>query len=268
MSYASEDYNKVKLFYEPLKRIGFNPWMDKVDILPGAEWELEIRKKLNESDYFLAFLSNNSINKKGYVQKELRLAFETMQLFLIGQIFLIPVLLEKVELPERLSKIQYIKCTGTNGLSIFIENMLKIKKEKISYINPADTQKFLEEEMIEIQRTVRSLAKDIIDDQKNASGRNELTKEKINFIIKSLNEAGKVEFLYLYETRFGRFKGKPFAGITQTLELKYLNKKSELCVHLVDMTYDPMYELRCRYGLGDDSYHRKRCIFRNYFKIK
>ena len=56
-----------------LLSVGLNPWIDKENLLPGQEWKRTITKAISESSYFIALLSTNSISKKGYIQKELRL---------------------------------------------------------------------------------------------------------------------------------------------------------------------------------------------------
>jgi hypothetical protein len=51
-------------------------WLDKEKLIPGQDWELEIRKAVRESDVVVVFLSKQ-FNQPGFRQKEVRLALET-----------------------------------------------------------------------------------------------------------------------------------------------------------------------------------------------
>jgi hypothetical protein len=53
---------------------GIDPWLDEKKLLPGQEWEPEIRKAVRTSDVVLVCLSSSSITKSGFVQKEIRFA--------------------------------------------------------------------------------------------------------------------------------------------------------------------------------------------------
>jgi len=68
--------------------------MDKVDLLPGQNWKIHITKAIKESKYFIALLSSNSLSKKGYVQKELKLALDILGEFPPEDIFVIPARLD------------------------------------------------------------------------------------------------------------------------------------------------------------------------------
>jgi hypothetical protein len=107
MCYAREDKNMVDKVYIKFKEAGFDPWMDKPPkpylldgIKPGEEWDAKIRKVIEQADYFLPFFSKNSVSKRGYVQREYRLALDLMNEIPPEDIFLIPVLLEECELPR------------------------------------------------------------------------------------------------------------------------------------------------------------------------
>jgi len=76
LSYAREDKEKVENLYKQLLDYGFDPWMDTKRILPGENWERCIQKALQESDFFLACLSKNSVDKRGILQKEIKEALE------------------------------------------------------------------------------------------------------------------------------------------------------------------------------------------------
>lgn len=101
LSYATEDALTVKAIYDTLKSRGHQPWMDKINLLPGQNWDQEVRKAIRSSDIVLACISDTSISKRGYVQKEMRLALDVLDEIPHGNIFLIPVRLEEsCKIPE------------------------------------------------------------------------------------------------------------------------------------------------------------------------
>jgi hypothetical protein len=77
VSYAREDSAAALRLYEDLKpRADLGLWLDKKDLLPGQTWSLEIRKAIRKSRYFIPLFSSTSVQKRGYVQKEIFLQFQ------------------------------------------------------------------------------------------------------------------------------------------------------------------------------------------------
>ena len=74
LSYAREDWGDVEPIYAFLRAEGLDVWVDQVNLVPGQNWEAEIRHAIEASHVFIACLSKRSVNAEGYVQKELRLA--------------------------------------------------------------------------------------------------------------------------------------------------------------------------------------------------
>ncbi|MFZ0513789.1 MAG: toll/interleukin-1 receptor domain-containing protein [Candidatus Nitrosopolaris sp.] len=109
LSYAREDSDAAKRLYEDLKNDGLSPWLDKESLLPGQNWEIEIRKAIKNSRYFIALLSSNSVDKRGFVQKEFKFALEVLDEVPESQIFVIPARLNECKIPyEKLRKYQYV----------------------------------------------------------------------------------------------------------------------------------------------------------------
>jgi hypothetical protein len=115
LSYAREDGEEVETLYQKLSDAGFKPWMDQKDILPGEKWELAIHKAIRRSDFCLVCLSANSIDKRGWIQREIRLALDIWDEMLDSDIYLIPVRLEDCEVPERLRKFQWVSLFEEDG---------------------------------------------------------------------------------------------------------------------------------------------------------
>ncbi|CCH93500.1 conserved hypothetical protein [Microcystis aeruginosa PCC 9432] len=106
LAHASEDKPAVLALYDRLKQSGYKPWLDKKDLIPGQIWRDEIPKAIKASQIFLACLSGKSANKQGYIQRELRIALDTLGEMLPGTIFFIPMRLEECEIPDlRMSEV-------------------------------------------------------------------------------------------------------------------------------------------------------------------
>jgi hypothetical protein len=115
LAYARQDLSLIRPIYSLLKDAGYQPWLDVEALLPGQDWLLEIEKAIKDSNIFLVFLSSHSVNKKGYVQKEIKLAFDKAQTLRPEEVFLIPVRLEPVEPPEWLNLYQWIDYFAEGG---------------------------------------------------------------------------------------------------------------------------------------------------------
>lgn len=109
ISYAHEDLAIAKKIYSDLKYANVNVWMDHEDLLPGQNWRLVVEKEIKSSTYFLALLSTNSINKRGFVQKELSIAIDILDEIPEGRIFIIPVRIDECKsFLHRLSDLHWI----------------------------------------------------------------------------------------------------------------------------------------------------------------
>lgn len=108
LSYARPDLAEVEKIYEKLRMEGYAPWMDTKSIIPGQRWEIEIDKAIKNADFFLALLSNNSVDRRGVLRKEVRRALDRWQEMLDDDIYLIPVRLEPCEIPEELEGFQVL----------------------------------------------------------------------------------------------------------------------------------------------------------------
>jgi hypothetical protein len=68
--------------------------MDVKSLTPGQDWELEVGKAIRRSHFFVACLSTRAVTKQGFIQKELRRAFDIYEELPEGTIYLVPVRLE------------------------------------------------------------------------------------------------------------------------------------------------------------------------------
>lgn len=121
LCHATEDKDQIRLLDKRLTEAGIVTWLDEKDLLPGQDWNLEISKALKASAIVLACISTKSINKRGYVQKEITMALDVLDQVPEGQIFLIPVMLEDCQLPARLSSRQAVRIYQNDGFEKLVK---------------------------------------------------------------------------------------------------------------------------------------------------
>lgn len=109
ISYAHEDIESATRLYRQLKGIrGVSPWFDKESLLPGMKWRPAIKKAIRDSDFFVALLSKRSTTKRGYVQTEMKEAFDIWDQFPEDKAYLIPIRLNECEPSyEKLREVQF-----------------------------------------------------------------------------------------------------------------------------------------------------------------
>jgi hypothetical protein len=115
LCHSSGDRAPVRELYQKLKADAVIPWLDKEDLLPGQNWDLEIKNAIQKSDVVLICLSRSSVTKEGYIQKEIRLALDVADEKPEGVIFLIPVKLEECDVPKRLSRYHWANLSEQRG---------------------------------------------------------------------------------------------------------------------------------------------------------
>lgn len=112
ISYVTPDRERVVPFADFIATLNIDVWVDYRKIKPGQNWEYEIRRGLNKATIIIVFLSNNSINRRGYAQKEIRIALENYEENLISDIYIIPVLLDDdTVLPTQLKDFQFVRAS-------------------------------------------------------------------------------------------------------------------------------------------------------------
>ncbi len=115
LCYSKSDRDLVRELYLHLVDTQVDPWLDEKRILPGQDWESEIRKAVRDSDVVIVCLSKQATSKRGYVQKEIKTALDVADKQPQGTIFIIPVRLELCVVPARLSRYQWVDLFEEGG---------------------------------------------------------------------------------------------------------------------------------------------------------
>lgn len=108
LCHSSADKNVVRQLYSRLKDDGCAPWLDEEDLIAGQDWEYEIKRAVRGSHVVIACLSQDSVTKTGFVQKEIRYALSVADEQPEGTIYIIPLRLEACAVPDTLRKWHWI----------------------------------------------------------------------------------------------------------------------------------------------------------------
>lgn len=114
LCHAHSDAARVRVLYDELRRSGIDVWLDKEKLIPGSDWDAEIRKAVRAADVVMVCLSRD-FHAAGYRQKEVRLALDTAMEKPADSIFIIPARLEECENLESLTRWQWVDLYAPNG---------------------------------------------------------------------------------------------------------------------------------------------------------
>jgi len=133
--YAREDIDAARNLKIELKKHGFNAWLDIDEINPGQMWQKAILHALEESAVAIVLISKNFSNK-GFIQKELNIAFDTLQNPVKDMSPVLPVRLDESNLPESLSGIYAINLNDIEDMNRLLTSLNKmVPRDGRSLIN-------------------------------------------------------------------------------------------------------------------------------------
>jgi hypothetical protein len=123
LCHSSADKKQVRQLHERLAKDGFAPWLDEEDLLPGQNWDMEIKKAVRSSDVVLVCLSASSVTKQGFVQKEIKTALDAADEKPDGLVYIIPLRLQECSVPERLKKWHWVDFFAQNGYARLLQSL-------------------------------------------------------------------------------------------------------------------------------------------------
>ena len=110
ISYAHDDYSLIQSISASVKDANDLTWIDRNFIIAGDEWRGKIQKAL-KSSYCLIFFASTSSVKSKEVSLEIAYALKLRKR-------VIPVLLEKCDLPYEISNLHFVSLTKRNQQEI------------------------------------------------------------------------------------------------------------------------------------------------------
>ena len=103
LCHSSQDKPVVfELYKRLLAEDWIDPWLDKEKLKLGQDFDSEIEKAIESADAVVAFISKSTVSKTGYIQKELKLIYNTALYKPEGRLFAIPLRLEECDPPYSL----------------------------------------------------------------------------------------------------------------------------------------------------------------------
>jgi hypothetical protein len=140
LCHSSDDKPAVRDLYHRLCADGLDVWLDEEKLLPGQDWKQEISKAVRAADVVIVCLSCGSVAKAGYGQKEIKFALDVADEQPEGTIFLIPLKLEKCDVPERLSRWQWVDLTAAKGYERLMRALRERAKTRGMMLVPSSTE--------------------------------------------------------------------------------------------------------------------------------
>ena len=109
IAYVAEDFPLAVRLYHGLEAAGFNPWLDRMKLLPGQNWPRAIDRALETSDFVIACFSEQSTKKRGQFPYEVRIALRAAERMPLDDVYFLPVRLERCEVPKLIAnQTQYV----------------------------------------------------------------------------------------------------------------------------------------------------------------
>ena len=113
----------VHALYTRLAKDGITPWLDAERLLPGQDWQHEIRRAIMMSDIVIVCLSKHFIRHQGFCQEELKIALEKANMIPAGEMFIIPVRLDECDTPESLARWHRVDLFEADGYRKLIRSL-------------------------------------------------------------------------------------------------------------------------------------------------
>lgn len=119
------DQDAIHALYVRLKKDGVEVWLDSEKLIPGQDWEHEIRKAIIKSQVVIVCLSRHFNKQKGYRHEELKIALAKADALPADEIFIIPARLEKCDLPNSLRHLHRVDLFEADGYKKLMQALRK-----------------------------------------------------------------------------------------------------------------------------------------------
>jgi len=128
--HAHADRKDVHKLYSRLITDNVNAWMDAENLQPGQDWQNEIRNAILKSDAVIVCLTRGFDAQHGYRHEELKLALQKTRLLPDDDVFIIPVRLEKCEMPEALQHLHRVDLFKAGGYKKLVRALREVVESK------------------------------------------------------------------------------------------------------------------------------------------
>ena len=122
LCHSHKDKDEVLKVFHNLRNENIDPWIDEYKLMPGSNWNREIMNEIRESDSVIVCLSNRMIQDQSYYQLEIDTAVKVAE-NMRDSIYLIPVKLERCDIPTSLSAFQCVEYYKSGGHAKLIRSL-------------------------------------------------------------------------------------------------------------------------------------------------
>jgi hypothetical protein len=135
LCHSSADKASVRRLARILSAGGAEPWLDEEQLIAGQDWRRAIPTAVEQSDVVLVCLSRDAVSREGYLRDEIAFVLTVAERRPEGEIFLIPLLLEPCDVPDRLARWHWVSLAEGEGMSR-LHRALRVRAGELGAILP------------------------------------------------------------------------------------------------------------------------------------
>ena len=137
LSYPRENASDSEAVFRFMRSIGVECWWDQESLVGGEEWDKSRSDAQNSVDLFLLICSKHTFSKDGVIQREIREALERAKDKRPGKIYIVPLLIEKIELPKEIGRFQWIALYQQNWRGELARTLKTAMQQKGAPVSPS-----------------------------------------------------------------------------------------------------------------------------------
>lgn len=158
LCHALQDRARIEGIYQQLNaEHGIDPWLDEENIPEDHQLkEFITRSSLRGTVVILIFLSNNSVNKNGVLEKRIDHILDILNDIRWEPTLVIPVRLEECPIPKRLKKWKYWDLYSENSQNTFQNLLSELRLTGAEYVKRREI--FIKKEIKKTRRAANIIA--------------------------------------------------------------------------------------------------------------
>ena len=124
ISYSHSDLPIIKDFVKFFRDVKLDVWFDKEDLRIGEDWKATINKVISNAQFYIVFLSQKNIDRRGFLQYELNSALDVALTIPPNQLYIIPLRLDNCDIPDRLTRFHSVSLIERENFDILVKTLL------------------------------------------------------------------------------------------------------------------------------------------------
>jgi hypothetical protein len=142
VSYPSEQRAHAREVFELLKKLGIDAWFDQSSLIAGQDWDRVRKRAQQEADMTVLICSEETIERAGVIQREIKDILKIIEDKPSDEIFLIPLPVEPVRLPQEIARFQYIDKFDPDW-QLDLARSIQFKASQASLASPLELDEFI-----------------------------------------------------------------------------------------------------------------------------